>query len=578
MLSSPGMIFRYSIIQISMIAMAVLAVYGHTLDVPFYLDDFSSIVENPLIYRQAGLAELWQYSPLRILTYLSLSWNYHFHQFQPVGYHLVNIILHFLTGLAVWGMLRACLRTPGGQGVSLWLPLLAALLFVLHPLQTQAVTYIVQRATVLASLFYLLTILAYVQARLATGAVRWGWTGLGLGLALAAFLSKSHSASLPLALVAVEAVFFQAPLKRLAQGVGLALVAVLLVWLGAALSIGYEVFSMKGWVELSRETADISRFDYLASQVQIIWRYIFLFIWPFDLHLDRDVALVTFAAPLSWLALAAHLALIGAAWYWRSPWVLFALLFYYIAHSVESSILPIRDLMFEHRSYLPNVGLSVVLALLILRLRWSAAVAVVLLLSLALLSWQRNDMWRDPVRLWTHNAALTPAKDRPWGILGKHLLVVGRVDEAAKALEYALALQRAQNKTENPLDLINLVVAWRYLERTDEALALAQQALTQPMPTSARAKLLVNQGNIYYSQNQFKHAEMLYRQALYTDDESLEARANLANVLYLNHHLDEAAALYEDLLRVDPRHPQFRANYLRIREALAQRGSRDVKP
>ncbi len=84
------------------LAIATIAVYYHTLDVPFYLDDFSSIQENPLIYNWQGFSQLWNYAPLRIVGYLSFALNYYVGKFDYMGYHLINISIHFLVGFTLY--------------------------------------------------------------------------------------------------------------------------------------------------------------------------------------------------------------------------------------------------------------------------------------------------------------------------------------------------------------------------------------------------------------------------------------------------------------------------------------------
>ena len=144
--------------HVALIALAVAAAYHHTLGVPFYLDDFSSIRDNDLIYRWQGLAALWRAQPNRVVGYLSFALNYRLGGFAPAGYHVGNLLVHVLTGIAVYALARGLLRTPRLRGAVPalardWAPLLAALLVVLHPLQTQAVTYIVQRLASLVAFF-----------------------------------------------------------------------------------------------------------------------------------------------------------------------------------------------------------------------------------------------------------------------------------------------------------------------------------------------------------------------------------------------------------------------------------------
>lgn len=134
------MILKKTYIQALILLIAVIVTYGHTLDVPFYLDDFSSIKENPILYNWQGtFFEIWNTYKLRVIGYLSFALNYQFHQFQVYGYHLINIFIHFLTGLAVFGLMRGLIATPAlNNQTKTWLPLIVALIFVLHPLQIQA--------------------------------------------------------------------------------------------------------------------------------------------------------------------------------------------------------------------------------------------------------------------------------------------------------------------------------------------------------------------------------------------------------------------------------------------------------
>src|SRR5213083_1897364 len=145
-------------VHVLVLALAVALAYGHTLDVPFYLDDFSSILENSLVYHWQGFAALRAYAPMRVLTYASFALNHRWGGFDPVGYHLVNLAIHFLAGVAVYGFTRGVLRTPHVEGsvspsVRAGVPLFVSLVFLLHPLQTGAVTYIVQRLASMAALF-----------------------------------------------------------------------------------------------------------------------------------------------------------------------------------------------------------------------------------------------------------------------------------------------------------------------------------------------------------------------------------------------------------------------------------------
>lgn len=569
-----------------LIAVATALVYYPSLNVPFYMDDFSSIQENPRIYDWQGIGALWQYAPLRLIGYLSFAANYQLDQFNPLGYHLVNILVHFLAASAFYALLAGLLRTPRLDSdeyalARRWLPLLAALIFALHPLHLQAVTYIVQRLAAMAALFYLAAMASFVFARLAQSArQRWLWAAACLLFALLALFTKQNTATLPLALFLLELLFFTDSAKRLLQIAAAAVGLPLLLW---ALLVGvfdYQPFSLQAMEAMTRETTEISRADYLAVQMPVLWRYIGWFFWPSGLHLDHaNPPLTGFGDGGVIFALLAHLAVIGAALavLRRWPLVAFAILFYYLAHSVESSVIPIRDVIFEHRAYLPDIGLSLLVAwlLLVFAARWLHG-QVLLLLGIALLialgyaTWQRNILWQQPIALWENNARLSPDKPRSWSILGKHYLQAGRVEEGVQALTTAIQKQNQQASTVNTTDVVNLIVGYKMLKRYPEALALTEQVLKQPMEPFLRAKFLINRGNIYFDQGQLQAAEASIREALRVFPSSIIARANLASVLGNSGRWAEAEQLYVEALQFDPDNQAIRANLAKLRQIRQQ--------
>lgn len=279
-----NILMKLSSVQVLLLALAIVLTYGHTLDVPFYLDDFSSIQENPIIFDWQGtLAELWQFSALRIVGYFSFALNYQVHQFQVAGYHVINILIHFLTGCAILGLLRGLVRTPALNTVlseenKRWLPLIAALIFVLHPLQIQGVTYIVQRLASLAALFYIATMASFIQARLTENwKLRTFWILACILFALLGFLTKQNTATLPISLLLLELLFFPGSKRHLILAGGIAATGVGIVWIILAYLFQQNPFSLEAMEALTRETTMISRTSYLATQMSVLWTYISLF-------------------------------------------------------------------------------------------------------------------------------------------------------------------------------------------------------------------------------------------------------------------------------------------------------------
>lgn len=587
-------------IQILLLAMVVALTYGHTLHVPFYLDDFSSIEENPVIYNSSGLLALWQFAPLRIIGYLSFALNYQIHQFQVAGYHLVNIIIHFLAGVAVFGLLRGLIRTPAinstlSESTKQWLPILTALIFVLHPLQIQAVTYIVQRLASLAALFYIASMASFIQARLTNRITyRFLWTLACILLAVLAFFTKQNTATLPLALLLLELIFFPGHQRRLIvvtviAGLGLGLMGFIL-----AVVLHHNPFSLEAMQALTRETEEITRTTYFATQMSVLWTYIKLFFWSSSSHIDYDYPLTEaflstnqnynliarLLDSVALWALIGHLLVLGLAGYSlrRWPLVAFGIFFYYLAHLIESSFIPIRDVIFEHRTYLPNLGLIVASSwlLLVYLPRWfghnSFMIIIMLLFILGTVTGLRNQMWRDPIALWRHNVEQSPNKTRGWVILGKNLIQAERSEEAIEALEHAKTKKVNPDGTESSTmsteAALNFVVAYKRLHRYDEALQLINGALSRPeqLRPFDQAKFLINRGNILFELGHSQEAEKSYRLALQVYPQNLNARINLGSVLATMGRYDEAITLYQAVLAIDPSNAYVRDNLEKLKK------------
>ncbi len=614
-------ILKKTYIQILILLIATLATYIHTLDVPFYLDDFSSIQENPIIYNWQGtFLEIWNTYKLRVIGYLTFALNYQIHQFQVAGYHLINILIHLLAGLAVFALVRGLITTPAlkNNQTKTWLPLIVALIFILNPLQIQAVTYIVQRLASLAALFYIAAMASYIQARLNPKLItKLIWTLTCILLATLAFFTKQNTVTLPIAILLLELIFFPGHIRRIILTLIIALTTSFIIWYIIATTFNQDPFSLKAIEALSRETTNISRYAYFVTQMKVLWTYISLFFWPISSHID-------YAYPISqgffiatehynWLArimnsqefwaLIGHITLLIIAAYnlRKRPLIAFSIFFYYLAHGIESSFIPIKDIIFEHRTYLPNLGLAILSAyILVAKIpqypRIITITIISILLILGTLTWKRNQMWREPVALWQHNVKQSPKKKRAWNILGKHLIQQGKIQAQQGYLKQSKisfnkgikALQRSiYIKTKNPdgsesisitpETALNLIVAYKNLHQYKNAFTWINNSLSQSHKLGRlnHAKFLINKGNIYFELGRENHkranytkakqlylnAKKAYQQALKIDKYNLKAQINLANIFAVMGKTKEAIARYEKVLAIDP------SNY-RIRKYL----------
>jgi len=547
-------------IQLILLGIFVMIIYSHTLNVPFYLDDYPSIVEN-IIIQNPDFISIWKYSTFRTITYLTFALNYLFHQHEVTGYHVLNILIHFLAGSAVLFFIKSIISIPTINKqtllkINIWLPFITALIFVLHPLQTQAVTYIVQRLASFAAFFYVSCIASYIKARLnkQNTKIRCLYFIFFIIFGTLALFTKENTFTLFIMIPMVEIIFFQ---KKNNQSrwiiIGTLLFTSILLFGILAFIKGFNIFSLKNIDSFTRMGTDMSRKTYLYYQFYIIWIYIKLFFIPKGFHLDYEISSAILDRTVFW-ALSGHLFVIIIAFMLknRNQLISFFILFYYVTHLIESSILPIKDLCFEHRTYLPNIGLSFLTAYFFLFIianihkpvmkHFSIVLLVLYFILLGSITWQRNQMWNDPINFWQDCSIFSPHKSRVWAEFGKHLMLAKRNKEAINAFSNAIKFSEDQSGHKK-LDIqivCNLIVLFHKTGQTDRALKLTDRALKQPMNALYMFYMLNNKGNIYLEKKEFSKAERCYHQAIKTYPNNKMAVKGLYNALMLQGRIDEA--------------------------------------
>ncbi len=571
-----------------MIILATVIVYGQTLDVPFYLDDYSSILENPPINDQGSLGKLWSFAPLRVVGYATFLLNFQLNHAQPTWYHIVNILIHILAGLSLFVLIRALLKTPAVKGktssrIRIWLPLCAALLFVIHPMQTQAVTYVVQRLASLVALWYMASLVCYIYARLSLdGSRRIILFTASFIFALLAFFTKQNSFTLPLLLVTAELIFFPASRGRTLRNLVIASGIGLLLWGVLVFVAGFDSLSLAALDAKTRETKAITRPEYFLTQLQVLWTYIRMFFIPVGLHLEHDVSLVRSLNGSTVFALLAHLAvLVGGLFVCRrSPLLAFGIFFFYISSLVESALIPIRDLMFEHRSYLPNAGLCVFTSCLLLALPFKQKIGNVLIVSILLLSavftWQRNNVWRDPAALWYDSAIHAPYLARPWNEYAKHLIERGEYREAIAVFQQTMKRIPGDGRTPGSYleetAAVNFMMVLAREGETELSLQVADDFLQRKIRPLNKSKMLANKGNLYFQTGQLVKAEASYKQAIAAYPKNIPPMNNLGTLYMRQGRLDEAEELFRRALTIDP---SFQAGRKQLQKIALMKKKRD---
>ncbi|MGE5639964.1 MAG: hypothetical protein ACM30H_07700 [Clostridia bacterium] len=396
---------------------ATAALFCSGLPGNFVLDDYANLYGLDRIAGSAFRAALYILDaptgfPGRPLSYLSFALQYSSWPRDPLAFKLVNIALHLLNGAAIWLLLDRTLRLRGERSAG-WLPIAAATLWLLHPIQVSTVLYVVQRMTELATLLTLVALLTYLHGRALALAGRtraaYGWMTASavLGTALAT-LAKENGALLPLFILVIEATLLGALRRprgwKLWAGVFLVLPLLLL-----AFYIATGPGSAAAYVARPFDLA-----QRLYTEATVLWEYLWkmAFPRPRDLGLyfdDHAIAaspwssLSTAAAIVAWLAALVAAIALRARW----PYVSFAVLWFLAGHVLESTVIPL-ELYFEHRNYLPLLGPVTAVAWAAGRL-WTTAsamhtratyatLAAAGLAALAGVTWVEARTWADPVR------------------------------------------------------------------------------------------------------------------------------------------------------------------------------------
>lgn len=541
------------------IAVVIAVIYGGTLKAPWYFDDIPNIVENRFV-RDVNLP-LW--SILRAprgLTLWTFALNYRFGGLELPGYHLVNISIHLLTSLLVFFIL---LRLLAGRR----LPALAgALLFAAHPLQTQAITYIVQRMTCLSGLFFFLAIALFLQARTvrARGALFFSprhllcYGGALLAGSLAVGI-KQNAATLPLVMALLLWLhpadetevaetwrtrflyllpFFLAPLALALQQLLLPIFA------------GKQLADLGGIQTLSALRRP-TPLQYLFTEFSVLWLYLRLFVLPLGQAFEYNYPMVEQLWTLrNLLALSGLLGLVGIAWRLRRqrPLITLGIFWFFLTLAVESSIIPL-DAVFEHRMYVPLFGLVLILLDLFMRLpqpRWQWGVLCALLLPLGLLAWQRNQLWNDAIAFCEDNLRRVPSSERVNVSLAYRYIDAGRTVEAEQLLKRALEI--------NPdFEIAYVNLSKIYGDRGDYA--KAKELLTSAanrFPQSVA--FLVNLGTVLDMMNEPAQAESVLRHALAIDPYA-NVYLNLGVLCARQGRWEEAIAFYRQSQRLFPENP-----------------------
>jgi tetratricopeptide (TPR) repeat protein len=586
------------ILNLFLIIAIGIVVYSNTLHAPFYFDDVRQIVTNPLIkdlnyfinLPEGRGREIYSDFLVRIVAYFTFALNYAIHGLSVKGYHIVNIWIHIANALLVYSLTILSFKTPllccsKVRDRSHLIALFSALIFVSHPVQTQAVTYIVQRLASLATMFYLLSLVLYIKWRLKSEQKRnsaivqkhesvkvifsrfpdFRHSELllyccSLISAVLAMKSKEIAFTLPLGIVLYEFMFFRGNVRKRLIFLTPVLLALLIIPF-CHLASEKSVEGVQDIAASISGRGEVSRTDYLMTQFRVIVTYLRLLILPINQNLDYAYPVYhTFFTPpvyLSFLLLSAIFA-IGVYLVFRSRasepvlrLAAFGIFWFFLALSVESSIIPLT-IIFEHRLYLPSAGLFIAAAVLMFSLPAKYAGRIIVLLSLVVLvlavaGYSRNQLWNDPLAFWADVVRKSPGKARPHKGLAEAYVALGRYNEATQEYKAALHLDPydADNQT-------NLMLIHALQGNYDEVFTMYEKLVRSGMD-NARARNYVSQA--YFKTGRIAEAERELRTSIQMDPDYDDARFNLGGRLLMEQgRYDEAEQELRAVLKINPEH------------------------
>lgn len=556
----------------TLLAAAVLAVlcaicYANSIHAPLVFDDIPNIVNDQAIHiERFTLGNLYTAAvhstmPSRPLANISFAINYWLDGLAVTPFHLVNIVIHFFNGCLVYLLALFILRRVlAGSAAERKPPvyslaLFAAALFVVHPIQVQSVTYTVQRMNSMATMFYLLAVLAYIRARLtAAGGRRIAFAAATLILWLLALGCKEIAATLPAALLLIEWYFFQDAKRGFFREHAPALtVLVLLMAVVAWFFLGAHPLAR---IMGDYQTRDFTLGQRLLTESRVLIYYLSLLLLPLPSRLNllhgftiSHSLLTPISTLFSILALAGLLvfALLTAR---RYRLVSFCILWFFLQSLIESSFIGL-ELVFEHRLYLPMVACSITAAyllycLLASRPRILATGAVVLVAALCSGTVVRNEAWASARSLWSDVISKNPASYRAFYNLANDEARRGLEQQAIANYRHSISLRPDFAEAHD-----NLGIALRRQGDLDQALAQFRRA-AQLDPTDYRTHY--NMAIAHNAAGDTAQAITEYRAALGQNPDYAQAQYNLGNLFDRTGNKQQAEYYYRAAIRSDPKY------------------------
>ena len=550
------------------ISIIIFAIYANTYNASWHFDDTPNILDRDALHLKKltwpGIKNtfFWNTKFYRPISSLSLALNYYVGGEEVFGYHLINTLIHFISALFLFLFIHHSLRlstlSRSYQENAYNIALLATLFWATNPIQTQAVSYIIQRMASMAGMFYIMAFYFYVKGRTHTRkSSRITFYLLCALTAIFSFGSKENSVVFPLTLLLYEILIIQgSTLWEWLRDNKIFFMIIALGSLFTALIYLYIIEEGHLFNIIARYgSRAFSLKERLLTEPRVLIFYISLILYPIPsrLSMNHDIDIShslldpasTFPSVLLILSLIIGSLIKSKRW----PVPAFCILFFFLNHLVESTILPL-ELIFEHRNYIPSMLLFVPVTILILKLishfSYSKTISGLTILFVTLLliaqghsTFMRNFTWKTDESLWLDAIEKYPDLWRPHHNLASYYEKNNRLEEAKSESLLTLSKKPSHNLGEEVLTYFNLGLIHQKLKNEDEALFYYQKA-EKIYPQFA--PIYSNRGGLLIQRGFLKEAITEYKKAILHDQEHPLAYGNLGFLQLLNG--DTGKALY----------------------------------
>lgn len=534
------------------IVLATCLAYANAIHGAFLFDDQTSIVEDQSVQHHDWEA-MWKLHSTRYTPYASFALQTAWWGNNVIAFHTANIALHCITALTLFAFLLIIIPSTKYR---FWLALGGSLVFALHPIQTQAVSYIVQRISIMAALGSITTLTLYTYGRLHNQKkyIVAAWV-----CAIATMFTKETAVTLPLTIVALEFTVLRTPLtayRSYAIRIGLFLAIMCIIPL--------TLFATRGVVTSEpviaqaqsdpTPTPTLPPAQYFFTETTVIMRYISLIVLPIYQTVDHDIPTQTSAFSFPVIASEVCIAiLLIIAWKLRVqyPLISFGIFFFFISLLLESTIFPIEDVMFEHRLYLPMAGVAIFTVGLIDALQLLqryrltlSCLAVLVLTTYAYATHERNIVWNDAISLWQDAVHTSPHKVRPAYNLAAAYALQGNDQEATLFAKQVLAINPRYALASTLLG----VLAYQHHD-----LAAAESYLrtaTHDQPELVDPHIILS--TILGEEGKFDASIQESQAALALSPSSLSAQVNLASAYIGTQQYEKAIAILTPIVTEHP--------------------------